>query len=472
MPHLDLILAHHHAREIRLSLVGDVLPSGPLSERISVDRGDVDHLSERLSTELLDQANRPAQAGAGPPLSQTLAQSGLALYQALFGPAGDVLRRLKHQWDSQERYCVLHLDEELVHIPVELCHDGDAFLCETFLIGRRVAASRADRLTAPKPADPPRVVILVNPSEDPCLGDSAEEELKAIRKSLAEGGAAVARPYVGRVIDRRLLDQTLPGSAVVHFIGHADSAPERPEQSGWRLLGNRWYGPDRVLRLQNPPAIVFANACATARAADWNRSTTLVRAFLERGTQAYIGTWWEVASPAAARFAGSFYRSLTSGRSVGRALASARRALVEALGPDEASWAGYVLYGDPRTRWPGRERPGSPSVSPRRTTLVASIVLALGVLVPSTLDEWPRSPVEEDQPSERAVGYLTFESNPTGALVRVDGQPRGTTPCTLELEAGGREITLELAGHRVWEASTVVDPEHPQVIRAQMEENP
>lgn len=474
MSHIDLILTEHTRQEIRLRIVGDALPGGALSERIVIHRDEVDRMSERLSRDLFEWANRPAHLKPGPPVREALARSGLALYQTLFGRTGDLLRNLKDSWAPEERYCLLHLDEELIHLPVELCYDGDAFLSETFLMGRRVAAARADRLTHPHVTDPPRVVLLANPSEDPCLSDSAEEELAGVRRALAESGAPLdVRPYVGRAIDGTVIDENLPGAAVVHFIGHADDVPDRPDRSGWRLFGRRWYGADRVLRLQNPPAVVFANACATARTAEWKRQT-LVRAFLERGTLAYVGTWWEVGSPAASRFAATFYRVLTQGMSVGMALARARSGMLDALGPDDVSWASYVLYGDPRIRLPLESgAPAGPRPGRWPLALSAAAAIALAVLLPSTLGRWGDNGEREMQ--ERvapARGYLTFESVPEGATVRIDGDPRGTTPCTLEMDEGSHEVTLELPGYRVWEAAAIVDPEHPRVIHTALERIP
>jgi hypothetical protein len=471
MAQIDLILSQVSSQEVRLNIVGEALPSGALSERVTVDRAEINQISEQVSRELLDWANRPSGLRPGPPVRESLERTGLALYQALFGNAGDVLRDLKRRWTTEERYCVVHLDEELVHLPIELCHDGDAFLCETFLIGRRVSAAEAQSRIAPRPTARPRLLVLANPSEDPCLGDSAEEELREIRKSVRGASGIDLRVQMGRAAAGRALDEMLPGSSIVHFIGHADRDPEHPEHSGWRLFGRRWYGADRILRLQNPPAVVFANACASARTADWTSSTPMVRAFLERGTQAYIGTWWEVTTPAAAVFASAFYHSLSQGESVGVALARAREQVIHGFGPDEVTWASYVLYGDPQSRLTLPGRSATRTASTARMLILAAILMAMGTLLPSTLSRiGDDAGVGIEQPAP-ARGYLTFESEPQGATVWVDGEERGTTPLTLELDEGPHEIALRHPDHQIWEASAVVDPESPQVIRVRMEED-
>jgi hypothetical protein len=47
-------------------------------------------------------------------------------------------------------------------------------------------------------------------------------------------------------------------------------------------------------------------------------------------------------------------------------------------------------------------------------------------------------------------GTLEVRTEPAGARVSIDGQPRGTTPATLsDLPAGDREVVLELGGRKV-----------------------
>ena len=57
-----------------------------------------------------------------------------------------------------------------------------------------------------------------------------------------------------------------------------------------------------------------------------------------------------------------------------------------------------------------------------------------------------------------ATGSLEIRSNPTGARVTIDGQPRGTTPATIpNLPAGTHTVVLELGGRKVSQA-VKIDP--------------
>ena len=56
------------------------------------------------------------------------------------------------------------------------------------------------------------------------------------------------------------------------------------------------------------------------------------------------------------------------------------------------------------------------------------------------------------------TGVLEIRSEPPGARVTIDGQPRGTTPATIpNLAAGDHTVVLELGGRKVTQA-VKIDP--------------
>jgi formylglycine-generating enzyme required for sulfatase activity len=73
----------------------------------------------------------------------------------------------------------------------------------------------------------------------------------------------------------------------------------------------------------------------------------------------------------------------------------------------------------------------------------------------------------EQQLQVRLVpGYapVTFESRPAGARVLVDGTPVGTTPATLEVDAGRRAVALAHPEFRTWEQTITVQAGQPQTV--------
>ena len=67
-----------------------------------------------------------------------------------------------------------------------------------------------------------------------------------------------------------------------------------------------------------------------------------------------------------------------------------------------------------------------------------------------------------DASANTHTGRLLVRSSPAGALVVVDGQPRGETPLAVRgLEFGSHTISVTGAGLPRWERRVTLTPEHP-----------
>jgi len=64
-------------------------------------------------------------------------------------------------------------------------------------------------------------------------------------------------------------------------------------------------------------------------------------------------------------------------------------------------------------------------------------------------------------PSWAPVEIVT---EPAGATVLVDGEPQGTTPATLEIDAGEHEIEVRLAGYNAWQSKIDVTANEPLAL--------
>jgi hypothetical protein len=64
-----------------------------------------------------------------------------------------------------------------------------------------------------------------------------------------------------------------------------------------------------------------------------------------------------------------------------------------------------------------------------------------------------------------ATGGLEIRSNPAGARITIDGQPRGTTPANIpNLAAGDHTVVLELGGRKVSQAVKIVPGSTQQLV--------
>jgi O-acetyl-ADP-ribose deacetylase (regulator of RNase III) len=240
---------------------------------------------------------------------------------------------------------LLRLDESVMHIPWELAHDSQQFLCRRFNLGRQVVALQAAGSTAPPPADPPRRLLVAhNPT-----GDLSGSEREA--RLLLSHFDAVRCPWTVEALGHERLDPlslalAMQEADIVHFSGHAD-----PDEGGWLLAGGAVFGAERFSRLAHKPRLVFANACYSAGEGASGRAVlTLGHRFLLAGVQSFVGNLWTVPDVPATTFALAFYDGLLAGGNFGRALRLARERVAELPSAGAMAWAGYVFYGDPRWR--------------------------------------------------------------------------------------------------------------------------
>jgi CHAT domain-containing protein/predicted RNA-binding Zn-ribbon protein involved in translation (DUF1610 family) len=314
-------------------------------EPMATDVRRIEELSASLYKEMDHQAQGlAATRDAGRAALETF---GRALWDHALGPfAKERLRSIR------AGHLVVILDEAFVSTPWELLHDGEEFLCRRFAMGRIVRLARAGSAPPPRTVGEQRsLLVLTNPTGD-LPGTTREQE--GIRGALRAFGSSVRMRARSSAIGRDYVMENLRGYDVVHYSGHAQFDPRKPEESGW-VLSDGVFSARDVQNLsgsaQPMPALVFANACRSGRIglADAQLSLFhLSNAFLLAGVNHFVGTVAEVADEVAAEMAVHFYRFLFQGRSVGESLLRARAETAtkfESLAP---GWLSFVLYGDPR----------------------------------------------------------------------------------------------------------------------------
>jgi pimeloyl-ACP methyl ester carboxylesterase len=150
------------------------------------------------------------------------------------------------------------------------------------------------------------------------------------------------------------------GWDVVHYAGHGDFDPQRPDRVGWLFAGGLLTSGE-LERLEEAPRLVVANACLsglTSQALAGNGRVEQVRSeaallpsladeFFHLGVRNYVGTAWEVNDLGAELFATRLFDELLAGRRVGEAVLAARRELWERRDLYGALWGAYQHYGDP-----------------------------------------------------------------------------------------------------------------------------
>ncbi|ANM31210.1 hypothetical protein ABI59_18970 [Acidobacteria bacterium Mor1] len=165
--------------------------------------------------------------------------------------------------------------------------------------------------------------------------------------------------------ERALKDLDLNRFRMMHFATHAIIDDRHPERSAV-LLTPGDDGEDGLLQLREvvdldlAGQVVVLSACRSASGmqVEGEGVMGMAHAFFQAGARTVVGSLWPLRDDDAAWLAERFAQHLSRGRSVGRAMALARRDLI-AEGAPPAAWAGLVVLGDadqvpvPRRSWIG-----------------------------------------------------------------------------------------------------------------------
>ena len=324
----------------------------------------------RQLVDTLNKANRRGRVSRE--VFVKLREIGQVLYDELLTlNVKEVLR------NSRSDTLIINIDDQLIHIPWELLYDGRHFLCLRFNMGRVVKTRQTVASAIHRKLDQPLgMLILADPTGD--LKGAYAEGIQ-IRDFMDQSPDLINVSLRSSDATAESIKTKMRNFDIIHFAGHSDYDISCPETSGWRLHGGSLCTGDitKMAGSAKMPAMIFANACQSARAEQWVLQTSfeskifgLANAFLVAGVTHYIGTFWEVPDKPSSRFAIEFYKHLFADLSVGEALRKARQALIELYGEETIVWASYVLYGDPtfdymahlRTESASGQRIGAPEL--------------------------------------------------------------------------------------------------------------
>ena len=190
-----------------------------------------------------------------------------------------------------------------------------------------------------------RMLLIENPTGDL---QQAAEEAERIRQLAKAHERMHVTTLQGRRATRHAVLDALRSERfdVLHYAGHARFVEDSPSRSGLGCADGPLTA-DHLFDLRSLPALLFFNACETARL---SQTVGIAETLLRAGVANYVGTYWPVADRSARVFGSMFYRRLLSGDSVAKALLAARRVVHARKTKDAIDWADYIHYGDPDFR--------------------------------------------------------------------------------------------------------------------------
>ncbi len=304
--------------------------------------------------EMVDALNKVNRKGlVSREILTKLKEIGQLLSDELF--TRDIKEKLR---DSEAEHLIMHLDDQLVHVPWELLYDGRRFLCRKFSMGRLVRTRQAVSKERGRVLGRPlKMLVLADPGGDL---KGANIEGAWIRDTMDLNKDLVNTTLRSGDITPDFIKKKIRNFDLIHFAGHSDYDPRNPAESGWRLTGGILKATDvkNMAGSGAMPALIFSNACQSARTEEWGLRESfqedifgLANVFLLTGVRHFIGTFWEIMDEPSSRFATEFYKCFMSGMTMGEAVRKARETLIQEFGEENIVWASYLLYGDPSANY-------------------------------------------------------------------------------------------------------------------------
>jgi hypothetical protein len=231
----------------------------------------------------------------------------------------------------------ISVDAGLRHLPWELLHDGNDYLCahatRLFTPLRAVLDRRIDVGTANRPL---RILFMATSPDqvEPVLDFEQEEAriLDATRRQPIELQVEESGSLEGL---REQVESFPQGHFdIFHMTGHADLDDDIPVFITEDPVGNK-----RLTRVEDLarvfsdsgrfPRLVFLSGCRTGQSPDQGGLPSFSEALVAAGAPAVLGWALPVGDPAATAAAGFLYDKLATGVAVDRAVAFARQQLCE-----------------------------------------------------------------------------------------------------------------------------------------------
>lgn len=278
-------------------------------------------------------------------LSHKLREIGEALFKQFFPvPLQEFIR------DSQQTYLYFHVDAALASLPLEILHDGSAFLWEKFYLGKAIKGQDIS-LSDFHPREIINMLIIADPREDL---DWARREGELLFEHL---GAFVSPKKInltligGKTVTKLNILNSILDKDIIHYAGHLHYSGN-PDENGWLLADGKILYAREFKMSGAQPKLIFCNSCLSARSdqhvSDASWYAQFAAAFIRAGRTSYVGTNWELPDrQPTLEFTTQFYDHIFQGKSLGESLQQSRSYAREHFSLNDLTWASYLLMGNP-----------------------------------------------------------------------------------------------------------------------------
>ena len=304
-----------------------------------------------------------SQVASGP--NEALKKLGGILYHQLLPE-----KARAHLQSFNKANLSLRLDDRLIHVPWELCFDGQEFLGLKYFVGKQIITEYRSKSITNRGSfcgEEIKVLLIADPTE---TLESASREVEQLATYLDECTGFQVFILGGRQVTKTALLKSLGEFDIIHYAGHADFIPEEPGRSGWILHDSKMTSVE-ISKLDKVPSLIFSNSCQGGVFSPWEETRCVEKfsfgigsSFLQAGVKNYIGTPWRLPDRASGDFASNFYRHLVNGCTLGETLLKTKKDSIKKSGWNDLLWANYSLYGDPAFRFPLQTKYKSKQINP------------------------------------------------------------------------------------------------------------
>jgi CHAT domain-containing protein len=306
-----------------------------------------------INNRALVTRGNPTEASSAVDFRQAALEHGYRFYQRI---CSEQLLSVVPAITSVGRAALLRIsvEGEAEHLPWEIMHDGQDFLCIKTCLSRCVTTINEQK---GGPRDWQRAGVLIVGAD--ARGDlpGVEQEAKGIGRILTSAGVSNVEVLAGIKASRRSVLKALQSGefGILHFSGHSVFDETHPNQSYLELcsatkiflheLGH--FG--RPGSQNKPLGLVFLNSCQSARIGHdsvTGRQLSMCKALRESGVGYVIGMMWNVEDEAAVQVGAGFYTNLMECPSGGPegAMRETRLAVAMERAWADGSWLAPVLY--------------------------------------------------------------------------------------------------------------------------------
>lgn len=235
------------------------------------------------------------------------------------------------------------------HIPWELFHDGNDFLCLRHPIARKPQIKDRAISHPPLKDDSMYALVVGNPTCDLPEAESEAEEVADLLTKKKWRVDILMRDKA--TVNMMALKLSNTPYRLIHYAGHGRFIEDAPNKSSLMMRDYPWLAEEFERHLCSS-AFIYLSACKTSQTQTMNNIESPRGEFMEGvaistlrgGAKGCLGPLWGVRDDWAREFALTFYKYALGGETLGESVRQARLAMLD---KNENFWAGWVLYGDP-----------------------------------------------------------------------------------------------------------------------------